>query len=311
VTEQRGRPPLSSIPESDTGNVVVDPVFTAGSGSLQMALIHNGDKARLSALIPRLRGLAEHLHSTVVEHSWQPPVQSCDYSVVSMFHHGRRAERIHRSHRAFRGAGKGQATLPVALRTALRAVRSKAPREHFRPAVVEQLLTDKHARAWTSFVGSGSDFLAVFEDDVIFRDDSIDRFTAVLDSFDHPVVDSIYLDLAGGFPLDKIVPRSVTRVRLGETLRFAIPFANTTAGYLISRPLAERILTVLAWRPGLRRLGPGWLLNELLATTHRVDPVVCLHADPPIFDHGTFTGAYPSTIQARPAPRASGRRPAD
>jgi hypothetical protein len=174
-----------------------------------------------------------------------------------------------------------------------------------RSAAIERLVTEKHLRAWTSFVDGTDDILIAFEDDAGFLPTSGDRLAALLSGQVQTDV-AAYIDLAGGFPLRKIVdPGRAARVAAG-VVRFDVPFGNTTAGYLATRPLVEMMLREVTWQPELRHAGADWLVNELLMRVHSRQPVVCLHADPPIFTHGTFTGAFESSISPRPGAKSGG-----
>jgi hypothetical protein len=170
----------------------------------------------------------------------------------------------------------------------------------YRGPIVERLLTDKHIRAWTMFIDSSADVLLALEDDAVFLPDSLHRLAALLARVKTNIADPVYVDLAGGFPLRKIVGVSTGSEDSAGLTAFDVPFTNTTCGYLVTRPLVISMLEQLTWRPELRDVGIDWLMNELMMRAHLVMPIICLHSDPPLFNHGSLTGAYPSDIVMRP-----------
>lgn len=290
------RPPSPGPPTPVTGGRPV---------AIRIALIHNGDPLRLATIRPSVQELAGRLGATSSEHHWQPPLETHPYSAVQLFRGGRRDERMHRRNLRFRGRRAASSGLVPALRAAVRALIRRDPLVGFRSAVIERLVTEKHVRAWTTFVDSTDDILIVLEDDAGFLPTSGDRLIDLLSHHVRPDV-PMYVDLAGGFPLRKLVDTARATPIADGLIAFPEPFGNTVAGYLVTRRLVERMLQELLWQPDLRHTGPDWLVNELLMRVHAHQQVVCLHGEPSMLTHGTFTGAFASAIAARPAakPRA-------
>ena len=60
-------------------------------------------------------------------------------------------------------------------------------------------LTDKHIRACFQFLDSGADYLIVFEDDTLFKDDSTLRVKELFNKLSKNYLNkSSYVDLGGG-----------------------------------------------------------------------------------------------------------------
>jgi hypothetical protein len=269
----------------------------------RFALIHHGSARRLAVIRPRLAGLASELGGEVREFHWQPDPSFADSTLVERFRVSRFSERLHRQHLRFRGRRRPPVTLGVSLREVVRCLTRRDGGQPFRSQLVEQVLTDKHVRAWTDFLDSPAEVLIVLEDDAVIADDTAARLRSVLGDARLDPGGLLYLDLAGGFPLRKLCePDRLLRLD-GGMVRTGVPFGNTTCGYALSRPLAAKMVTELAWRPELRCVGPDWLVNELLMRIHLRTPVDCVHTEPTILGHGSFLGTYESHIQARPAPK--------
>ena len=77
--------------------------------------------------------------------------------------------------------------------------------------------------------------------------------------------------------------------------------ANSRRG--TDRPVAPNpaaaMLTELTWDPVLGRIGPDWLVNELMMRIHKRTPIDCIHTEPTILGHGSFLVTHESHIQTR------------
>ena len=165
-----------------------------------------------------------------------------------------------------------------------------------RNSAIEVAVTDKHIRAWFHFLDSDADYLIVFEDDVVFKDDSAVRVKELLNKLSKSHLNkSSYVDLGGGCSLaDLMIDRLETSK--DESYRYyKKPVTNTACSYLMSRELVTAFCTTLTRRPWLRLMGVDWMMNSLfILMGEQVLDCICLHADPTIFKHGTTTGEYVS-----------------
>jgi GR25 family glycosyltransferase involved in LPS biosynthesis len=155
-------------------------------------------------------------------------------------------------------------------------------------------VTDKHIRAWSAFLESDADYLLCCEDDVIFKEDSVQRVNDLLEMLIRRQGDApIYIDLAGGCRFDEI---KIDALEVGRDASFRFyskPVTNTACAYLMSRSLVVAFHEILTRKPWLRLIGVDWMMNKLFMLMEN-DGVACacMHADPTIFKHGTTTGDY-------------------
>ena len=107
-----------------------------------------------------------------------------------------------------------------------------------------------------------------------------------------------YVDLAGGCRLNELKIQNLETSYYDSFRFFRKPVTNTACVYLMSRPLAAHFHAILARRPWLRLIGADWLMNSLfIRLADDGIECVCMHADPTVFEHGTATGEYVSTIR--------------
>jgi hypothetical protein len=166
---------------------------------------------------------------------------------------------------------------------------------------VETILTDKHIRAWNTFIETGCDYLVCFEDDAIFSDDSDERLGDLMDALSNKGLKHlVYVDLAGGCELADL-RISFLETRRGDGFRYySKPLTNTTCAYSLSKPLVSLFLLHLIRRPWLRLITIDWMINKLfmLIVKNKVE-CFCAHADPTIFKHGSVVGHYGSALRDR------------
>ena len=135
-----------------------------------------------------------------------------------------------------------------------------------------------------------------FEDDTVFKDDSVQRVNDLLDKLSGIDSDSpIYVDLAGGCKVEELKIGSL-EIGKDDCFRFySKPVTNTACAYLMNRLLVAFFYDIITKKPWLRLVGIDWMMNKLFI--HMANDgvkCVCMHADPTIFKHGTATGEYVS-----------------
>jgi hypothetical protein len=163
-----------------------------------------------------------------------------------------------------------------------------------RSSAIEMMVTDKHIRAWTTFLETGADFLICFEDDAVFKDDSIQRVADLLATLAHNYPgEPVYVDLAGGFRLEELRIDKLESRRDASFRYYSKPVTNTACTYLMSRPLVAHFHDTLTRRPWLRLISVDWMMNKLFMLIEKGGiQCHCMHADPTIFKHGSTTGEY-------------------
>lgn len=247
---------------------------------LRVALIHNHDAGRLAHIRPALAGLGD---ATLTEVSEQPPLAAQTWPMLVW--RKMLAWRLQRRWRAYRE--QPQYFLPLDL--------LRLPRDIWRArdrtkGQIEIYLSDKHTRAWRDFLGSNDNALLVLEDDAVFRPDTalgLGEALALLD--ERPA----YLDLAGGFPRAALGVERLEAARTGRFIEYRKPVTNTTAGYLINRALAGKLVGMLDANPRWNLFTADWMLNRCFV--EGLD-ARCFHAEPTIFVHGSHAGTYSSTL---------------
>jgi len=163
-----------------------------------------------------------------------------------------------------------------------------------RHSFIETILTDKHIRAWNAFIETDCEYLVCFEDDAVFRDNSIARFSALFDTLIQRAGNQfVYVDLAGGCDINDLQISQLATVTQDDFTHYSKPVTNTTCVYLISRLLVSEFLNQLTRRPWLRLIAIDWMINKLFIDIEKNNfEILCMHAEPPIFHHGSATGVY-------------------
>ncbi|OYU16226.1 MAG: hypothetical protein CFE37_02465 [Alphaproteobacteria bacterium PA4] len=272
--------------------------MTLPPARLHIALVHNHQPDRNAYLLPRLEALSTAFAAALTLVAWQPPL--VPHKLMMRVYRDWRQYRLQLAWSRYRGFGvraalgihRGFAGQLAAL------ARDPARRQRLcRISTVETFVTAKHIVAWQAFLDGDASHLLVCEDDLIFHPDSADRLRAALtDAAATPGLR--HVDLAGGLAPDRLGIDRLVTARDDGRIHYARAVTNTACGYLLSRELAGHFLAILLRRPDLRLLGIDWMLNAMLMQLRRDGIAVTgLHHDPPIFGHGTFSGAYTSWMQ--------------
>lgn len=163
-----------------------------------------------------------------------------------------------------------------------------------RSSAIEMTVTDKHIRAWATFLDFDQDFIICFEDDAVFRADSGKSIANLLEKIAQEKVEElVYVDLAGGCTLEAL---NIGQLQTNQDEHFRYykkPVTNTACVYLMSNSLAANFHRNIVLSPWFRFIGVDWMMNALMIRMERERvKCVCMHADPPILGHGSVTGEY-------------------
>lgn len=163
-------------------------------------------------------------------------------------------------------------------------------------SAIEVMVTEKHVRAWGRFLDSGADFIIIFEDDAVFKEDSVQRIKELLGLVTQRNLDArVYVDLAGGCKLEELNIDNLESSHDAFFKFYSKPVTNTACAYLMSRELVVDFYSILTRRPWLRLIGIDWMMNSLFIQMESDGKeCFCMHAVPTIFKHGTTTGEYVS-----------------
>lgn len=264
-----------------------------------LALIHNNNTQRNASIKPCLEELRIKLsHRFFVRTltiSMQPEIRSHGKSIALLRDAISQAlDREWCRYRLFRPQHLPLQALHF-LVNSFKKLRSDS--NWMRNSFVETVVTDKHIRAWASFLETDGDFLICFEDDAIFNDNSLQKVNELLYTLSKKCLDScsVYVDMAGGCTLEELKIDAL-QIDKDDSYRFYNkPVTNTACTYLMSRSLVTAFYEIITRRPWLRLIGVDWMINKLFILLAKDGvPCFCMHADPSIFKHGTKTGEYVS-----------------
>jgi hypothetical protein len=161
-----------------------------------------------------------------------------------------------------------------------------------RNSFIETIVTDKHIRAWNAFMETECEYLICFEDDAVFKEDSAERLNKLFEMLVGRQ-GNLYIDLAGGCEVDDLKIKQLQINNADGFIHYKKPVTNTACVYLLSRPLVSEYLNQLVRWPCLRLIGIDWLMNKLFILLSKNNfECLCMHAEPPIFKHGSTTGEY-------------------
>jgi len=275
---------------------------------ITFAVIHNHDGQRLAHVLPNCRRLAESVGGSISEVCDQPQIDPHSRVVaiargISCWALQRQWDRHLQVERA--PLMKSFLTNIYGFWWSYYGVRwrgvcgaSDAISFLCRRSAIERILARKHVTAWAT-CNQTSDYIVVVEDDAVFLPDTHLRFVGLLDQLStrNPAND-LYVDLAGGLPIDALRVTKLVSKRENALIHFHRPVTNTACVYMISAATARRFCRILCQKPWFRWVPADWLINGLLMRAIKEGAVFdCMHADPPIWVHGTAEGTYASTLE--------------
>ncbi len=267
--------------------------------NILIAMVHNKDDFKVSYIREKLNKMVDSLNrngfnAVVREFSYQPVITGHSY-----FKYLRRCfiyEVLNYRWIRYRKLSYNLKSFIGSLITLFsKSVKGFSTDKKLKFSEIETFVTDKHLRAWFSAL-EGFDAVLVFEDDVFFNFDSINRFNFLINSID--LKEKCYFDLAGG--LDKELLNIYQLLDLENSpdglLCYKKIVTNTACAYLITKPLLQDFCDLIVSNPSNRIIGIDWLINYLSICLEgtNVKNLKCYHSEPPIFQHGSFTGKYES-----------------
>ena len=158
----------------------------------------------------------------------------------------------------------------------------------------ELALTDKHIRCLNFLVESEVDYLLVLEDDVTLSDESHLTGGLLLKLLDSHKNSALFVSLAKAFTLREIGLQGKVETRDAYFYRLPKGTTNTAAAYLVNRAFAEKALTQILNQPSIRRLPADWMISTLIRCIGELE---CLHAKEGPFINGSLLGLTQSEIR--------------
>ena len=266
-----------------------------------LALIHNNNVLRNGYIRPQLENLLVSMESHIVaekiEVSYQPEIRP--HSTVMAFIRDVMYRKLGREWQRYR-----LLTPRLLLRDTIGFLKDtyiKYIVEHDgigaqwkKNSAIELMVTEKHIRAWGRFLDTGADFMICFEDDAVFKDDSVQKLNSLLNTLSNDCQNSAcYIDLGGGCALSDLMIGCLEKNRDEFYRYYSKPVTNTACAYLMNRQLVASFHAILTKRPWLRLIGIDWMMNRLfIQMENDGEKCICMHADPTIVKHGTTTGEY-------------------
>lgn len=210
-----------------------------GEMTVFIALIHNNNVQRNAYIRPRLEEMAHGLEPLMVakkiEISFQPELKP--HSTAMAFMRDvmyRKLDREWHRYRLLKPLSLLRDFVGFLKGSFIKYVIEcdKIGKSWKKTSAIEVLVTDKHVRAWGAFLDAGADFLLCFEDDVIFKDDSIQKINELFDAVRRRNLGApIYVDLAGGCKVEEL---KIGYLETGQDASFKFyskPVTNTACAY--------------------------------------------------------------------------------
>ena len=157
---------------------------------------------------------------------------------------------------------------------------------------VEMYITSKHTRAIEMALDHEVDYFICFEDDIIFKEDSIGKTSKLLEDLEKHSSIPVYVDLAGGCNVEELHVDALEVRKDNSFTYYSKPVTNTVCCYLINLEQMKRLDYFLTRTPLVRYMNFDWCLNKLLIEQDKVSDIktYCIHTSPTFFKHGSVTG---------------------
>ena len=265
---------------------------------LLISLIHNNEEMRLSYIKPHINKLVSDLKETMnvqfLEISQQPDLEPV--SLRLGFFRNLMYWKLNREWMSYKKTAN-KFFLYSFLVFIFNSIKTYAfnpniSKKWLKSCAIEMIVTDKHIRAFANALENKADYLLVFEDDAVFKDDSINKLLDLLKELDTDKKPT-YIDLAGGCDFDDLGIDKIESKRNEKFRYYSKPVTNTACCYLVNQKQLEQFNYFLTRKPTLRYIGIDWLLNKLFILQSKKNILSnCRHSDPPIFSHGSVTGEF-------------------
>ena len=173
--------------------------------SVCVALIHNNNVLRNAYIRPHLKkllgGMEPHIVAEKIEVSFQPEIRP--HSTAMAFMRDLMYRKLNREWHRYRLLRPRALLRDVVVFLKESYIKYVVERERIgdpwkESSAIEVMVTEKHLRAWGRFLDTDADFLICFEDDAVFKDDSVQKLNNLLNTLaeDYPNR-SCYIDMGG------------------------------------------------------------------------------------------------------------------
>ena len=261
---------------------------------LQVILIHNNNKKRNDIIRPSIARLVGDLNARYSEVSDQPEIipisrlssllkEFCQLILEISWakFHEKSVNLL--SYSTFKKA-----------KQILRRANSKNSEGTRRHHAVESIVAAKHIVAWR-LAQKFDGYTLIFEDDALFDEKAVDRFARLFDAIraEMDFHENVYWDFAGGIDDLAIFGEPCISSNDVGYIDFSIPTTNTACSYLISQKMALNFCDTVDAKPYFFQSPVDWLINGVfMKLSGQGTRIICRHANPPIFQHGSQLGEF-------------------
>jgi len=159
--------------------------------------------------------------------------------------------------------------------------------QHFK---IEEIVAQKHIKAWKHFLKSKKKIMVIFEDDAVCKEDSEIRLIDFFNKLKNFDFDNFFIDFAGGLDPNDVIPKRKIKKSKYEFMIVKGLYTNTACSYLINRKLVKKLYKEFQ-KSKLNYFFPiDHLINKLGLKINRTKNLNSIHIHNPLFTHGSFKG---------------------
>ena len=155
---------------------------------------------------------------------------------------------------------------------------------------IEEIVAQKHIKAWKHFLKSNKEIMVIFEDDAVCQEDSEIRLIDCFNKLKNFDFDNFFIDFAGGLDPNHVIPKRKIKKSNYEFIIVKGLYTNTACSYLINRKLVKKLYKEFQ-KSKLNYFFPiDHLINKLGLKINRTKNLFSIHIHNPLFTHGSFKG---------------------
>ena len=158
--------------------------------------------------------------------------------------------------------------------------------------LIDNEISKKHIKAWRDFINNKAEYIFVCEDDILCNEFSSKRLKKLLFELKKNNIDLEYIDLAGGYTLEKVIPKNRIIENNKSFLKTKGIYTNTACGYLVSKRIILNWINQIDKKRSNQKFPIDFLINYL-GTKMKINSY-SLHFKDSIFVHGSFNGEVDS-----------------
>ena len=157
---------------------------------------------------------------------------------------------------------------------------------------IDNQVSQKHIKAWRDFIRNNAEYIFVCEDDILCNEFSSNRLNELLFHLKKNNIDLEYIDLAGGYPLEEVIPKNKIIENNKIFIKTKGIYTNTACGYLASKRIISNWINQID-KKSLKQNFPIDFLINFLGSKMNIKSF-SIHFKKTIFIHGSFNGKVDS-----------------